>query len=278
MKPQPKINFLVRALRELKLSVFKVLFFETIMNAVILFLVSFLIFSFFGLPVILALSVTSAYIIVDIARRIALNKIRHVEAYYPRLNEKLRTAAEYARVENPVANELQQEVLNDLKGVEESEFLEESKTLAKAGIIGLLCLLILFLAPVSVSTGVDFSFIGKVKNATANITFEVGKGNPSKGLGGLMKSDSMEGAGNGSTDDIYGDARIARLGDEELKLIIKPSTDSVNIRQVRDVESRDFLDTYPKEVVAVSSAAYDERIPKEQQEIVKNYFTAIANS
>ncbi|MBI2574454.1 hypothetical protein HYV82_01060 [Candidatus Woesearchaeota archaeon] len=268
------MKILATALKELRAGLNKALIFTVMLDALIVFLAAYLVLSIFNIPAILAFSITMAYLIVETAKRASISKIRKVEEYYPRLNERLRTSAEYINAENPVVNELHQEVLTELRNVEEAEFLDDRKSFAKAGIITLLCFLVLLLAPVSIKLDPIDAAVEKVKAATEiNVSFELGKGEPTPGGAGGGKKG---GAKLASEDDIFGAPSIAKLGEEELKLVIKPAGDSINIRQIKDAEESEFADSEPKEAFAVSAAAYEEKIPREQQEIVKNYFTAIA--
>ncbi len=261
------------AFNELKISVLKTTLFEGLLNSFIVFLVSYMAFSLFNIAIIIPLSITAAYLIFDLSRRAGMDKIREVENYYPKLNEKLRTSDEYSLTENPVVNELHQEVISDLKYVEEAEFVDERKLISKAGLIALLCLMVLLISPVSISLDIIQPTIEKAKAATdLNVTFDfANEQTGGKGAGG-----KTEGAILPSEEDIYGMPSIAKLGDEEVKLVIKPSGDTINVRQMQDIKPREFSESYPKEVQAVSAAVFEEKIPKEQQEIVKNYFTAIA--
>lgn len=269
------MEILRNAIKEAKVGVGKSHFFDTILNALIIFLVSFFLLSLFNIPAILAGSIALAYFIVDSAKRIAINKIRIVEAHYPKLNERLRTASEYLKVENPVVYELHQEVLSEMKLVQEAEFVDEGKTFSKAGIVALMCFLILLFAPVSISLDFARPIVEKAKEAaSANITFTPGGEEDATavfGSGGKKQGIKID-----SENDIYGKDRIARLGDEEVQLIIKPAGDSVNVRSAKEVEEKEFSESYPKEVFAVSASAYEEKIPTEQQEMVKKYFAAIA--
>ncbi len=268
------MKILATALKELRAGLNKALIFTVMLDALIVFLSAYIVLSIFNIPAILAFSITMAYLIVETTKRASINKIRKVEDYYPKLNERLRTAAEYIKVENPVVNELHQEVLTELRNVEEAEFLDERKSFSKAGIIALLCFLVLLLAPIAIRLEPLEGAIEKAKAVTEmNISFESGRGEPTPGGAGGGKKG---GAKLASEEDIFGVPSIAKLGEEELKLVIKPAGDSINIRQIKDVEERVFAESEPEEAFAVSAAAYEEKIPAEQQEIVKNYFTAIA--
>ncbi|MBI4438757.1 hypothetical protein HY640_02395 [Candidatus Woesearchaeota archaeon] len=263
------------AVRELKTALAKIYVFETAINSLIAFLSAYFILSILNLPKVLAVSITLAYIIIETGKKVTTNKILQAEATYPRMREKLRTAAEYAKVENPVVNELHQEVISELTKVEEAEFVDERKLLAKTCLAGLLCFLILLFAPVSISLKFIEPAIEKATNGTEiNITFIPGEDKtPTISIGG-----KKGGAKVTSDKDILGAPKIAKLGDEELKLMLKPSGDKISLRDVKEVEARDFTEQYPDEVAAVTTATYEERIPKEQQEIVKNYFASIAQS
>ncbi len=263
---------IMQAVSEIKFSISKIRVFEILLNSLIVFLGSYLVTSILLIPIVIPLSITTAYFIFETGRGIAKSKIREVEQHYPTLNEKLRTAVEYSKAENPVVNELHEEVISDLKGVEEAEFIDEKKTVAKSALAALLCFLILLLSPVTIKLDFIEPTLEKAMHATENITFEPGRQEATPGPGGGNKGAAIL----PSETDIYGTPAIAKLGSQELKLMLKTSGDAINIRQVKDVEQRDFTESYPKEVQAVSSATYDEKIPKEQQEIVKNYFTSIA--
>ncbi len=262
-----------QAIRELKNSVTKTSLFEVMLNSLIVFLTAHLVLSIFGISIIISASITLAYLIFETARKIDMNKIRETEMHYPKMNEKLRTADEYSQADNPVVKELHEEVLSDLKTVEEAEFIDEKKILSKSALIALLCFLILLLSPIAIKINFVEPAIEKVKTAIqTNATLDLGEGEPSgKGGGGKSGSAILP-----SEEDIYGMPTVAKLGEEELNLIIKPAGDTINIRQMKDIEQREFSEAYPKEVQAVSSAAYEENVPRDQQEIVKNYFTAIA--
>ncbi|MBI3051508.1 hypothetical protein HYY74_03545 [Candidatus Woesearchaeota archaeon] len=262
------------ALGELRFGIGKVMLFELALDTLIVLLLSYLALSLLNMPLVFAASVTFAYFMALLGRQLSVNRIREVELFYPKLNEKLRTAAEYIRVDNPVVNELHNEVLSDLKGVEEAEFVDERDILAKAGVVAVLCFILILLAPVSISLEDFTPVLPAGAGSELNVTFDLGgePGDSSVGLGGGK-------AGGGKiayAEDIFGAPAIAKLGEEDVELRIKPAGDSINIREVREVEAREFQESYPKEVFAVSSAAFEERIPREQQEVVKNYFSAIA--
>ena len=84
-------------------------------------------------------------------------------------------------------------------------------------------------------------------------------------------------------DDIYGDSKLAVLGDQQIDIRIKPVNYEVSVREEGDVEQKQFDEIFPSEenctqeqqVDINQSSAYEENIPPEQQELVKNYFNKL---
>jgi len=84
-------------------------------------------------------------------------------------------------------------------------------------------------------------------------------------------------------NDIYGDSKLAVLGDQQIDIRIKPVNYEVSVREEGDVEQKQFDEIFPSEenctqeqqVDINQSSAYEENIPPEQQELVKNYFNKL---
>ena len=74
----------------------------------------------------------------------------------------------------------------------------------------------------------------------------------------------------------WGDQSLASLGDEQLEVEIKPSTLELKIGKVNKAEKKDFEEVFPSEITLAPSVTYEENIPKERQEIVKEYFKGIS--
>ena len=79
------------------------------------------------------------------------------------------------------------------------------------------------------------------------------------------------------SDDIYGDSKLAILGNQEIDIRIKPANYEVNVREEGDVEQKQFDEIFPREVDVDQASAFDEKIPEEEQELVKNYFNKLDN-
>ncbi len=255
------------ALKETKTSLLKIMLFEEALNAILVFLVVYLIASLFRRGLLLPIIVSLGYLAFAVYRESHLKAERAVESKYKELKEKLSTAAEYVNVDNRVVNELKYDVLKNLRKVEESSFLSERRVYTKSIAAVVLCFVILLLSPVSVSF---------FHHAFPNIFPALGDKNEIAGsdfrlLNEKNRNDVPIGPEK-SKEDIYGAPTVAKLGTEELRVILKPAGTELSTSNVKPPEELQFNEQYPEEVVSVAAESMDERIPKEQQELVRRYF------
>lgn len=263
------------AIREVKNSLSRLLFFESLINTLLIFLVFLLISSLFNIRYHYAAGIAGVYLVWMMYKHLTQNKISMVEQKYPNLDEKLRTAEEYdTGMPNRVIEALQKEVISDLKKVEESSFISEKRIYTKSIAIVLLSFIIVFLAPITIvipdSTTEhvqqvnDEEEVKTVSGGESRIRFAIGKQDS-----GITKI----------SDEIYGKATIAQLGSNEIKIKIKPAGTELNIREIQEIELIDFSESYLEtQPIAVSAASYQDEIPEEDLELVKNYFNKLAQT
>ncbi|MFH1181445.1 MAG: hypothetical protein V1702_00640 [Candidatus Woesearchaeota archaeon] len=259
------------AVREVESAFKQLAVFEILLNSLIVFLASYLVLLLFDARMIYALIPTLAYMAVFSVRRLRTNSAVQVESKYGNLKEKFRTAVETQYTENPVVNELQAEVLRDLRKVEESSFFSDRQTYIKAGVIILLCFLVFYFSPISLA-GIFHFDLSKILPSDNN-GGNAGKGTSDPGAytGGMKEGGELFG-----DEDIYGTLSVAKLGDKTLEVKFNPGGYEMNIKEVKDVQEVQFDEAYPTEIAAMSGEVLEENIPKEQQELVKNYFKQLA--
>ncbi len=255
------------ALKETKASLLKIMLFEETLNAILAFLVVYLISSLFRRGLLLPIIISAGYLAFAVYRKSHLRADRAVESKYKDLKEKLSTAAEYVNVDNRVVNELKYDVLKSLRKVEESSFLSERRVYTKSVAAVVLCFIILLLSPVSVSF---------FHHTFPNIFPSLGKNNGISGsdfkLLNENKRNDVPIGPEKSNQDIYGVPTVAKLGTEELRVVLRPAGTELGTSNVKPPEELQFSEQYPEEVVSVAAESMDERIPKEQQELVRRYF------
>ncbi len=252
---------------EISFELSKLLLFNAFLNSVIVYMIVYLVLALFSFyPLFFSAISALLFFIISLVFFAKENSILKVESKYSALKEKLRTAADNVNLNNSVVSELQEDIVKDLQRVEDSAFFSERRTYTKILLIMLLAFIIIFSAPVSFRVNAP-----DVKLTDMPFTFGRGGGSEVEGKG--------TGAGVGpSSGDIYGVKSVAKLGTEEIKIELKHIGFEVNLRSVADIEQREFEENFPAEVYAESSEGLEESIPKDEQEIVKNYFKAVAEN
>jgi hypothetical protein len=259
------------AVKEVEAAFTQLAIFEILLNSMIVFLAAYLVLLLFDFGMIFALIPTIIYIVIFSIRRLRTNSASQVESKYGNLKEKFRTAVESQYTENPVVNELQAEILRDLRKVEEASFFSNKQTYIKVGIIILLCFLIFYFSPVSFGGLFNFD-LSKILPSDHN-GGKTGTGTNDAGAytGGMKEGGNLYG-----DEDIYGTLSVAKLGDKAIEVKFNPGGYEMNINEVKDVQEVQFDEAYPTEITATSGEVLEEDIPKEQQELVKNYFKQLA--
>ncbi len=236
--------------------------FETILNATIFFLAVYFLLSLVNLFPILALIPAAIYFGMRFYKKSKKDKRKIVESKYEPLKEKLRTAADNVNEENPVINELEEEVMHDLKHVGLSSFIQTKRVSYK-----ILATIILSFAIV-LATTLNL-YIVDLNKFLSNIPDMLDNLNP-KRADNILLGEINE------SEDIYGDSKLAVLGNEEIDIKIKPVNYEISVREEGEFEQKQFDEIFPREVAVEQASAFEEKIPEEQQELVKKYFNKLA--
>lgn len=251
-----------KVLKEVNFNLDTLYLFDSIIGSVLVFLAVFLVLSVFNFNSLGALVPSAMYFVIRMYIGFSKDKARIVESRYPELNEKLRTAEDNINLENPIVDELQAEITRDMKHVRLSSFLNTKKVSNKILLSIILCFIIISFSVF----GINISLLAPVIENIPNLF----GGNRS--LGQL----SPIGAELNVSDEIYGENSVAKLGNYLIDIKIKPATFEVSVKETGKAERKDFYESFPSEVFVEKTTAYEESVPKEQQELVKNYFKRLS--
>ncbi len=252
-------NF-IDVIKEIDRTLNMVFVFSSILNAAIFFLSVYLLLSIVNLYPILALIPAAIYFALRLYSRSKMDKRKIVESKYEPLKEKLRTAADNIKEDNPVINELEEEVVHDLKNVGLSNFIQTKEVSSKLFATIALSFVIVLITTMNLYIIDLGSFLSTVP--------EYLKGIPK------LANNPLLGEINES-NDIYGDSQLAVLGNEQIDIRISPVNYEVSVREEGDVEQKQFNEIFPSDVDVEQASAFEENIPEEQQELVKKYFDNI---
>jgi hypothetical protein len=251
-----------KVIREINRTLNFLIIFETTINTVIFFLIVYLLLSLINLYPILAIIPAVVFFASRLYVSSKSDKRRAVESKYGPLKEKLRTAVDNVDEKNPVVDELQEEVVHDLKHVGLSSFISTKSVSYRIITTILLSFAIVFATTLNL-------YIVDVNKFLTNLPEVLENLNP------RTSSNTVIGEINES-QDIYGDSKLAVLGQQEIDIKIKPVNYEVNVREEGDVEQKQFDEIFPGDVNVEQSSAFEEDIPEEQQQLVKDYFNKLA--
>lgn len=254
-------NF-INVIKEIDRTLNMVFVFSSILNAAIFFLSVYLLLSIVNLYPILALMPAAIYFALRLYSKSKMDKRKIVESKYEPLKEKLRTAADNIKEDNPVVNELEEEVVHDLKNVGLSSFIQTKEVSYKLFATIALSFVIVLITTMNL-------YIIDLNKFLSTTVPEYLKGIPKLADGALL-GDINE------SDDIYGNSQLAVLGNEQIDIRISPVNYEVSVREEGDVEQKQFNEIFPRDVDVEQASAFEENIPEEQQELVKKYFDKLA--
>ena len=243
---------------EINKTLNEIVLFENIVNTTLVFLIFYLILSVLDFHPLYALVPAGIYLAYYSYFSFKSYKPLIVESKYAPLREKLRTAADNVGMSNPIIEELEYEVTSEMRNVGLSLFINPRSLSYKIFAVMVLSSLIIF------ATTSNLKLLSFAKNPD------------------IFDTKGLKGVGNfvakklNTSDDIYGKNDVAKLGDKELNIRIKPVDFKVNVKEEGDAQRQNFESTFPQEMTVRETVAYEENIPQEEQELVKNYFKKLA--
>ncbi len=185
-----------------------------------------------------------------------------VGAAYPGLDEPLRTAYDNRGIENVVVDDLAEMVTVGMDEVAYSSFLNRKRITSRVVLIILLAFFIVSLAVA------NFSVAESARGVQLNI---FGEGEGGTGGGG----DLIDGAGTGSSSDIYGAPSIASIEGTNLDLTMYTGIGSeFSIREASETAAQEFTESPTFPVEAAGSGTSQERI--NDADLVGRYFEELA--
>lgn len=255
-----------KALGELRKVLFVLDFSGKFLDAFLIFLFFLLMMNIFSFTWYYSLLPALVYLIVSLIFSYFQNKYLFVEHKVPELNEQLRTVADNIYRSNPIVDSLKEDVVKNMKKVKTSYFINEK-------VIGIKLLVLCGLAFLIVL----FSFIN-IKFDVNGFDLDLSDQLKAIGIRNYGKEPVRLGffLSQGNLSDILGNKSIADLGSEELQLAISPLESDVDLSILRGEESQEFNQpNFPKEIYTRYDVSYNEKIAKENQKVVKNYFDQI---
>ncbi|GEM_PF-5173545 len=249
------------ALAELRNTVIVIELFTNVLNAILIFLILLFFSALLKISLLYPLFISIIFFIIYSLIRIKHFSYYYVEKKFPHLSDELRAAADNPDESNWLVEVLHLDVINKLKLVIVSRFLDLKNIIYKMLTISLVSLIAIIIAYSGVSFP-EFNFIFPKIIDIQKLA-----------IGALGGNISIVEEGNGR---IYGNRSIAYLKSIELKININPELSETDATKTSQAEQKDFKAGSSEEIQASPDASYEEDIPKENMKIVKSYFEELS--
>ncbi|MAE13387.1 hypothetical protein CMO92_02370 [Candidatus Woesearchaeota archaeon] len=242
-----------RLFRELRFELFKIILFNSFLNAVIIFIGIYFIISFFQGSVFIAAVPALCYFIAGTLYDMKHIRLKTIEDHNVQIKEILRTARDNVNEKNVILFALFDELINKIKSVSTGSLLDFKSVIGKVLIIATLSTFVLITSPYSIDVKkIDLPF-GGFDIFVGGERFDAGK--------------EIEDVDFSDDSGLYGKKSVAILGTDTLDLQLGGGETIFNEEKAnRDARNYDF----PVDAYAASESFSDEKQPKEMQ-LAKEY-------
>lgn len=253
------------ALREAFVSVRNIVLLTALLDTLLMYILLLLGCILLTLPSWYSLFPTLIYAVIHIPSVLREVSYSNIEKKVPELKEQLITVADNWKEDNEIVNALCDDVVQSMKSVKTSYFVDFGKLTRQVGLLAILSFIIIGISAFNVRF-IDFTAtvqeLAKLRSAGDYDIHEE-----------LL--DFEEGS---NLDDILGEENIAVLGNDLLDLELNPIQSEVDIGQIKAPSDEAFRRIPPSEIKASADAGYEDSIPRQYQSIVKTYFREITKS
>ncbi len=231
---------------DLRYEIVKIVGFSAFLDAAILYLVLAIVLALLSRPWWLALGGAAVFFAVIVSLRARRLTLAVIERKNPAVHEMLRTARDNINAQTIMAQALFADVVRRANAILVGNLVSYRALLGKVVLIAGLSVLMVTLSAVNIKIS--------------------GFRNPFEGLGGSPLVQEVPLLPVQLADAIYGDARVAPLGDERLDLMLSAGLSELDPTKL--MEERELAlnpNAYPGEVKAVGAEASSEEVPKDAE-------------
>ena len=235
--------------------------FDALLTGVAAFTIGYFIAFFYRVNILFAAGAGSVLFLRSLVKKIRQNKIILIETKYPGLKERLRTSYDYKDKINTVINELHSDIVSMMQSVDVNAFLSAKIVAGKIAVIVIMLFATLYFS----SMGLDAFYVKRgIVNSEMFKRITGAAGNVFDINSAEMKN----------TDRLK-DPKLLQIGDKDVNISIDSFNTELDIKDVSEPEENDFGSNYPAEIAGEAQETYEEKIPEEHKDIVKEYFKKI---
>ena len=203
---------------EVQFELVKIILLNVFLSTVIVFLAADLVALMFSMPLWYVIVVSLIYFVVILSSEIRKISVKEVERRNPELKEMLRTAKDNVSDDSLMAQALFLEVLQKMRRVSSGTFIDFKKLMAKLSVIFAFAIVLVSIAFFNVNIS---QFENPLARPLSLISGFFGNPGPVEGY-----------QADAATDDLFGEAKMAKLGNDQLAATVNPSLDNPDFNNV----------------------------------------------
>ncbi|MBW2991188.1 hypothetical protein KY348_05805 [Candidatus Woesearchaeota archaeon] len=248
---------------EVKTEMLKVVLINTFLDTIMIFFVAYFITSFFNIKFLYIIMIPAViavlFFFINTGIRIRKLKLKAMEDANPQVKEMLRTAHDNMDENNPMTMALFHELKKKMRSVSTGNLLESKKIITRIISAVAVVFLIIFVS----SLNIDFN---KIDVPFEKLRFMI----PSGGQDELAEGEITDLVFN-ETEVVYGDASIAKLGNEEIDLNMNPSMSEIDFNKISEAEREALREGGLPQEIGINPDAFSSQEVLDEAEQAANY-------
>nr|MCK4930014.1 hypothetical protein [Nanoarchaeota archaeon] len=253
---------------EVKFEMLKVVLINIFLDSVMVFFIAYFITSFFNIRFLYILLIpaiiTLIFFFTVFMIRIKKLRLKAMEDANPQVKEMLRTAHDNMGEENLMTAALFSELKKKMRTVSTGNLLESKKIITKIISAVLIVFLIIFVSSLNIN-------LEKIDIPFEKLRFMIPGGKEE-----YIEASITDLVFN-ETEVVYGEASIAKLGNEEIDLNMNPSMSEIDFNKIGEAEREALREGSLPQEIGVNPDAFSNQEVLDEAEQAANYSQRIKN-
>ena len=253
---------------EVKFEMLKVVLINIFLDSVMVFFIAYFITSFFNIRFLYILLIpaiiTLIFFFTVFMIRIKKLRLKAMEDANPQVKEMLRTAHDNMGEENLMTAALFSELKKKMRTVSTGNLLESKKIITKIISAVLIVFLIIFVSSLNIN-------LKKIDIPFEKLRFMIPGGKEEYSEASITDLVFNE------TEVVYGEASIAKLGNEEIDLNMNPSMSEIDFNKIGEAEREALREGSLPQEIGVNPDAFSNQEVLDEAEQAANYSQRIKN-
>ena len=253
---------------EVKLELLKVVLINTTLDSIMLFFIIYFLTTFFNIKFLYMLLIpgiiTLLFYGISVGLRLRKLKMKTMEDANPQVKEMLRTAYDNQDDNNLMAIALFDELKKKMRSVSTGNLLESKKILTRIISAVVVVFLIIFVSSLNIN-------LEKIDIPFEKLRFMIPTNDEQRTEGSITDLVFNE------TDVVFGDASIAKLGNDKIDINMNPSMSEIDFNQVGDSEKEELREGGLPQEIGVNTDDLSNQQVLDEAEQAANYSQRIKN-